>query len=271
MRSMRRILCLLAILFGTGMHWGCGTLPNGRGWGQDATLRPGWKKVRVAALNVVTEPDVWIPAAAALILQIDDMDERLSDWAINHSPIFGSKENADKASDTLRDTALTGYLVTTMLTPSGGPEDEWTKAKMKGLGVGIAAMSLTVGTTTYLKGAVDRTRPDKSDQRSFPSGHPSYTASSLALASRNIRYLGLSNWEEKSLKTGFRLLSLATGWSRVEAARHYPSDVLAGMALGHFFGAFINDAFLGVDSPDGLRLQIGPSPGGATINFCISF
>ena len=35
-------------------------------------------------------------------------------------------------------------------------------------------------------------------------------------------------------------------WARVEGDRHYPSDVLAGAALGHFLSAFIHDAFLGL-------------------------
>ena len=33
-------------------------------------------------------------------------------------------------------------------------------------------------------------------------------------------------------------------WARVEAGRHFPSDVLAGAALGNFITTFILDAFL---------------------------
>jgi membrane-associated phospholipid phosphatase len=45
----------------------------------------------------------------------------------------------------------------------------------------------------------------------------------------------------------------------LEAKKHYPSDVLAGMALGHFLGAFINDAFLGLDSPKNFFFTVEPS------------
>lgn len=51
------------------------------------------------------------------------------------------------------------------------------------------------------------------------------------------------------LQIGFTTLTVSTAWARVEAKSHFPSDVLAGMALGHFIGAFINDAFLGTESP----------------------
>jgi len=35
--------------------------------------------------------------------------------------------------------------------------------------------------------------------------------------------------------------------------------VLAGIALGHFLGAFINDAFLGAEDPKKIFLALDPS------------
>jgi len=46
-----------------------------------------------------------------------------------------------------------------------------------------------------------------------------------------------------SLRIGLASLTTGTAWARVEAGKHFPSDVLAGMALGHLIGAFINDVF----------------------------
>jgi hypothetical protein len=37
----------------------------------------------------------------------------------------------------------------------------------------------------------------------------------------------------------------------VEAKKHYPSDVLAGYAIGHLSSAIINDAFLGINTQKG--------------------
>jgi len=56
------------------------------------------------------------------------------------------------------------------------------------------------------------------------------------------------------------MVALGTGWARVEAQKHYPSDVLAGMALGNFMAAFIYDAFMGLEPPwrIGPAVTIGP-------------
>ena len=72
---------------------GCsGTLPNDHRWGEDATLSPGWEKVRESAWNALTSPEVWAPAATAIALQVNDYDERLSDWALRHHPVFGNED-----------------------------------------------------------------------------------------------------------------------------------------------------------------------------------
>lgn len=69
------------------------------------------------------------------------------------------------------------------------------------------------------------------------------------LAARNFECLEAPGWAQTGATAGLCALTAATGWSSLEARRHYPSDVPAGMALGHFFGAFVNDAFLGVREP----------------------
>ena len=81
--------------------------------------------------------------------------------------------------------------------------------------------------------------------RSFPSGHTSAVAVNSILTRRNIEYLNLSPFAEGSLNIALSSMTLATGWARIEGAKHYPTDILIGAALGNFVGAFINDAFLG--------------------------
>jgi len=49
-----------------------------------------------------------------------------------------------------------------------------------------------------------------------------------------------------SLQLGNLLLATGVGVARVEAGAHYPADVLAGAAIGHFLSAFIYDAFIGL-------------------------
>ena len=48
----------------------------------------------------------------------------------------------------------------------------------------------------------------------------------------------------KALRINFTAIAAATAWGRVEAYHHYPSDTLAGAALGNFLANFIFDAFL---------------------------
>jgi membrane-associated phospholipid phosphatase len=67
-------------------------------------------------------------------------------------------------------------------------------------------------------------------------------------------------------RVGFALLTAGTAWARVEAKKHFPSDVLAGIAIGHFIGAFMNDAFLGLD-PQDAQLSLVPARGGALVSF----
>ena len=59
----------------------CGTLPNHRRWGEDATLFPGWKRLGDSAVNALADPLTWAPLGGALLFQIDDWDRRVSDWA----------------------------------------------------------------------------------------------------------------------------------------------------------------------------------------------
>ena len=165
--SLALVLCLLK------MFTGCGTLANGRGWGQDATLRPGWDRVGKAALNAALEPETWAPVAGAVIFQIDHFDRRVSNWASKSTPIFGSKNNADGASEYLQAASEGATVITALATPSGEEPGDWATAKLKGLGVDIAAVALAEGATDGLKYATNRTRPDKSGHDSFPSGHTS--------------------------------------------------------------------------------------------------
>lgn len=238
---------------------GCGTLPNGRGWGQDATLSPGWSRVGRTALKAALDPGTWVPVAGALVFQIGHLDRQLSNWSSHHTPIFGSPKNADTASEVLQGVSEGAYVITALATPSGEKSADWMEAKLKGLGVGLAAIGLTEGVTDGLKYATHRKRPDGSNYESFPSGHASRTAVCDTLAARNVDFLAIPDGARIGLQVGFVGLTAMTAWSRLEARKHYPSDVLAGMALGHFLGVFINDAFLGAENSKQVLVTLDPA------------
>lgn len=230
---------------------GCGTLENGRGWGQDALWPIEGERVARAARDAFFHPGTLIPLAGAAIFAIDDFDERVSDWAVEHNPIFGSEDGADDASDYLRDALVAEAVVTALATPSGDTEQQWVSAKLKGGLVEGGALGVTGGLTIALKDITNRERPDREDDKSFPSGHASIASSAATLANRNLRWIDSPEPWRPALATINVATVGATAWARVEAGKHFPSDVLVGAALGHFLSAFIHDAFLNLpeDSP----------------------
>jgi PAP2 superfamily len=245
---------------------GCGTLPSGRGWGEDATWRPGWERVRTSAVNAARDPWVWAPLAGAAVMQIDDLDRRTSDWAREHTPIFGSQRNAEEWSDDLRTASVLAHYATIVATPSGDDFGEWLANKAKGTLVDVAAVSATTAITRTLKKAIGRTRPNGEDDESFPSGHTSSSAVHTRLASRNLRSIEMPTGTRRALDVGLYALTIGTSWSRIEAGWHFPADTMFSMALGNFMASFVNDAFLGLDSSSN-SLTVAAAPDGAIVQW----
>ncbi len=267
----RLLICLLAAFMGMASSSGCGTLSNGRGWGQDAGLPAGLERIHRAVHRGMFDLQTLIPAAGALVFAVGDYDERVSDWATEHTPVFGSHENARKGSDYLNNALLAEAFVTAFAAPSGEEPGTWTCSKLKGIGVELAAVGLTHGTTNLLKGAADRERPDHSGKDSFPSGHASVAFSYATLANRNLDAIHVPEKYRVPLQVSNLILATGVAWARVEGRHHYPSDVLAGAALGHFLSAFIHDAFLGVPERDRFGFAIFPLRGGAMARFAFFF
>jgi hypothetical protein len=256
-----RLLPLIALTLA-----GCGTLPAGRGWGEDATWRPGWERVRVSAVNAARDPWVWAPLAGAAVMQIDDLDRRTSDWAREHTPIFGSQRNAEEWSDDLRTASVVAHYATILATPSGDEFGEWLANKAKGTLVDAAAVAATTAITRSLKQTIGRTRPNGEDDESFPSGHTSTSAVHTRLASRNLRSIDMPAGARRTLDVGLYALTIGTSWSRIEAGWHFPADTMFSMALGNFMASFVNDAFLGLDSGSS-SLTVTATPDGAIVQW----
>ena len=248
---------------------GCGTLPDGRIWGEEATWRPGSARLKAAAVEAVSDPWVWAPLAGAALFQIDDWDRRVSDWARVHTPVFGSEADADEWSDDLRDASVLANWATMIATPGGSDPQRWILAKTRGALVDAAAVASTVAVTRGIKTTVERQRPNGLDSESFPSGHTSSAAVHTRLASRNLRWIAMRAPVRRTLDVGLTALTIGTSWARIEAGAHFPSDTLFSIALGNFIASFVNDAFLGAGPADRLGLQ--PLSDGAVLAWQVEF
>jgi membrane-associated phospholipid phosphatase len=220
----------------------CATAPDGSYWGADATVAPGWDRIGHAALTAAKDPFTWIPAVGAAALQIGHLDDKITDWAIRKTPVFGSRKTAADVSDWVQATSVVVYVGTGLGAPA--PGDDWLLTKAKGFAVGAAAIATTAGLTEATKEITGRNRPSGQSNDSFPSGHVSSASVSARLTHETIRYYDLSPGARIATDMGLVGLGLTTGWARVEAGEHHPADVLAGAALGNFIAVIATEPFL---------------------------
>ena len=264
--SSARLALLVLLVSSTG----CGLMSNGGGLEQGASLNTSRKTVSQAARDAFFDIKTLLPLSAAAIFSLGDLDEQVSDWARDDTPIFGSSENAEDVSDILR-AALGAETLAIIVATPGSDNSEQEPSKWKRLGVTALAVGLETGTTQSIKALTNRIRPNEEDRRSFPSGHSSNAFVTSTLSNRQLDALDLAPWAEKSVRASNVLLASATAWARVEAGVHFPSDVLAGAALGSFFGAFIYDVFIGTSGPQRVHLMVGPSENGTRAQIFIPF
>lgn len=131
----------------------------------------------------------------------------------------------------------------------GGLALVWHRSVRDARGAALAyanAVGWSAAAAQWLKVTVGRERPvmytsdavsaaaDRDNRRSFPSGHTT-VAFSAATA-----YLVIAGREHLPHRTRTALLlygaALATGVLRVEAGKHFPTDILSGAALGAGIG-----------------------------------
>jgi membrane-associated phospholipid phosphatase len=177
---------------------------------------------------------------SAAALAIAPADQEISRSMVNHAREFGS------AGDML------GSIIPASITGGAFFASRLTKNDhFRAFGYTVAQAYLTNGILTQgLKYATHRMRPDGSDSKSFPSGH---TSSAFTVATVVTNYYGK--------KWGIPLYVFAglVGASRIEKGQHWPSDVIAGAALGYISG---RTAILGtkreISSHRTARLMIMP-------------
>ena len=247
----------------------CATESTEPYWGAAGTAAPGWERIAEATLKAAFDPFTWAPAVGAAALQIEGLDGEIADWANDETPLFGSRETASDVSDGLRAASLAIYVGTGLAAPA--PRDDWLRTKAKGFAIGAATIAATFGTTSLLKETAARDRPLNQDEDSLPSGHASLASVSARLTHETLRHYELSRGARIAADTGLAGLALTTGWARVEAGKHHPADVLAGVALGNFIAVFATEAFLRPALGDSVALRAAPHDDGMEFRVSVAY
>lgn len=213
---------------------------------------PSNSQWRNAAVNAVRPPGTWLPVICAAVIAAGGWDREISDWAIQERPVFGSYEAAQDASDMLCSSAHIGMVVTVLTVP--GDDAPWllsTTRRIVWEHVGVIAAA---SATDPIKRLTDRERPN-GGKRGFPSWHATRAASYVGMGCRNLDLINLRRAYRRSAQFILASLAAGTAWARVEAGEHYPTEVLAGTALGNFIALLVHDAFLGRSERHEVYLQ----------------
>lgn len=205
---------------------------------------PNFSSVRSAAADAFSDRSTWVPLLAAGVFAIGDYDEQTTEWASEENPIFGSDDGADNTSHILSAIPHISLTVSAMPSVQKYKEDGFRKSaelmyeRMK---PAIGAHLVNWAFTQSSKSFINRERPDGNGSESFPSGHTSYSVVSAMEAANLVDTMDIS----QAAKRNFRMMNYTSAglsaWARLEANRHYPSDVLTSIAVGNFASKFINN------------------------------
>ena len=185
-----------------------------------------------------TKPYTVSELATLDVNSINSLDRKAAD---NYSP-----QDA-RTSDFIR----TGVTILPILLLS----EHHTKSDITSLLVMSAeVMAITFGITSTVKNVVNRARPlvynfevplderlGKRSRRSFFSGHTSHTAAAAFFMAKVITdyHPNMNKGSKVALWAVSSSIPAVTAYLRVTAGKHFPTDVMAGYAVGAFTGWLI--------------------------------
>jgi hypothetical protein len=221
-----------------------------------------WKETAVTNLQ---KTDVWMPTVAAILVRVED--NHISHYAREKTPVFGNQQAAENFSKQGKTASKQIAIASAVVAGLQGDDiiDSMSE-QLIATGYMLDTSSLVV---SGIKNVSNRERPDGSDQLSFPSFDAMEAFSGAQFTSENMHrqgWFGDQQWLADTLLYGN---ASAVAWSRIEAGRHYPSDVLVGAAIGNFFASWAQS--LWVDKTDHNVLTIMPTQNGICMNLSINF
>ena len=278
-----RISLLLFIVLACCFLSGCSSKALRANSFEDPTVLPNMARIGTSLKDALFDPYIGFTAGALVVTAISGKDKKISSYATEHTPVFGSVERAKTASDifVITSAGIAALAYTVKYLPLQEQPDQKSCPVQSELGIPhrlhvpvaaaeAAAVSgaLTLGTTVLLKRTTGRLRPDSTDTYSFPSAHTAAAAVANGYSVRTISGMSLPKTYSYPAYGALTALTFATAWGRVEGAKHYPTDVLAGALIGTFFVNAAYKAFLGpYRRVDNFNLQIAPDGAALTATF----
>jgi len=167
-------------------------------------------------------PNLYIAAVGGgLAVAVHPWDQEFNQKVLNH---YDAVNTAFVPGKYLGSTAV--QVAASMGTYAVGRWRDQPKVAHLGMDL-LQSQILTEILVQPIKFATQRTRPDGSDNQSFPSGHAAVT---FATATVIERHLG---WRKSILGYG---IASYVAMSRIHDNRHYLSDVIFGAAVGSIAG-----------------------------------
>lgn len=163
------------------------------------------------------------------------VDAVVHDWVIQHRASWLNGP-ARVATDAGSSPVLYLLLVVTALT--AGLVAGRHPARLRAVAIIAVLLAVEIAVRTGLSIAVARARPPVADWLlsasgySFPSGHTANATAAAGLLAVLVAVLAGPGWRRRAGYAGAALFASAVGISRVYLGVHWPSDVLAGWALG---------------------------------------
>ena len=163
-------------------------------------------------------------------------------WSLDRSTVGPLR----KAPDVISSATLGAEAALGVLFLASSRRGQGTAAFAEDATVIAEAMVLTSAATEWTKVLFHRPRPflylptstgpsSADDGRSFPSGHTSMAFAAAAAYASVLHRRGLAGRDKLQIGAMFAAAT-ATGILRVVAHRHFPTDVVAGAALGFAIG-----------------------------------
>ncbi len=270
---MLKLLPLSLTFFLLVLNSGCGLLARKGGWGKKAFWPLRGERAAWALKKNASSAHVWGPLAGAGLVHLAGVDRKIGRWAVKETPVYHDGENAAEWSDTLNNASKNVALTATVLTPSYDEEGSvggWAWSKAKGTGVVMVSSMSARYSRDRLAHSFPRLRPNGLNRGSFPSSHTTKAATWATLTRHQLDAMGVPDGWRIGVQAAASTMAFGTAWARLEAQKHYPSDVLVGWAVGSFVSGFLYD-FLMNEDMSGPAVSAAPVEGGWSGQLAWSF